>query len=207
MKLFYDEDITKGFEEREGLLVDTKSGKTFTGIGKHSYFPPWLFTLIGYKNGKKHGKEKHIDLTHHYEIFWEYANYGGRYANCGDSLFTYPYEKYVHSETNWKNGVKHGLDYHHGWGGTECYPYRRFWKNGYVDGISDSFHNGQRMQSILEDKNLIEIRYFTNSLLLEAGTDFTGFIGEFEGHDYVITFKDGKDFFELDYDPFGLKKI
>ena len=200
MKLFYDEDITKGFEEREGLLVDIKSGKTFTGIGKYSDFPPWLFTLIGYKNGKKHGKEKWIDLNHHYEFFWQYSNYG-------NTFFIYPYEKYVHSETNWKNGVKHGLDYHHGWGDTEFYPYRRFWKNGHIDGISDSFYEEQRTQFIWEDKNLIEVRYFTNSLLLEAGTDFTDFIGEFEGHDYVITFKDGKDFFELDYKSFTLKKI
>ena len=46
-------------------------------------------------------------------------------------------EKYI---GKFENGKKHGLDYHHGFGGTEVYPYRKYYKDGSIDGISDSIH-------------------------------------------------------------------
>ena len=114
------------------------------------------------------------------------------------------------SETNWRNGKKHGLSYHHGIGGTESYPYREYYKNGSIDGISDSIYMGLRTQHIWKNKKLIEIRYFLDGFgcrLDNKNTDYNDLKGEYEGRTFITAYKKGKDYFKHNSETGILEKI
>ena len=200
------------------IICDSKSKKPFTGtrIRKNRE--------TSYKNGKLDGKDIFYTHSKNVESYTEYKKnlkhgvekeFGANFAFEGEGFnycshqFMYPYEEDVISETNWRNGKKHGLDYHHGYGGTEVYPYRVYYKNGSRDGISDSIHMRLRTQHIWKNKKLIEIRYFLDGFscrLDNKNTNYDDFKGVYEGRTFITTYKEGKYYFKHNIETGILEK-
>ena len=202
------------------IIYDSKTKKPFTGTriredretaykngkldGRDIFYlssSKKIDRYIEYKNNLQHGVERDFGMN---QVF------GGMGHNYPDNVFMYPYKEDVISETNWKNGKKHGLSYHHGIGGTESYPYRRYYKNGSIDGISDSIYMDLRTQHIWKNKKLIEIRYFLDGFsckLDNKNTDYDDFKGVYEGRTFITTYKKGKDYFKHNKETGILEKI
>lgn len=175
-------------KDANGLFYQVNNKKLFTGsVIWEEFGKNYRTTEI--KNGRFHGKDVHYinEFDFNYPDSWE--------------NFTYPIQNNILSETNWINGVKHGLDYHHGIDGTEVYPYKQNYKNGELEGVQDSFHYNDRSQHIWKNLKLIEIRRFENPQDLEFSTnkEYKDFIGEYAGYNFLTVFKNEKDIFEWNY--------
>ena len=204
LNIIYDFQTKKPFTGtriRENRETSYKNGKLDGKDIFYGYSSKDVGSYIEYRNNLKHGNEKEFGANFYLA--------GDGFNYCGDE-FMYPYEEDVVSETNWRNGEKHGLSYHHGYGGTEVYPYREFYKNGSKDGISDSIHMGVRTQHIWKNKIVIEIRYFLNGLICRLDNknySYDDFKGVFEGRTFITTFKKGKKYFEHNCETGILEKI
>mgnify|MGYP001297963821 FL=1 len=175
-------------KDSNGLLYQINNKELFTGSVIWEGFGG-IYRKTEIKDGRFHGKDIYYlnGLDINYPSSWE--------------NFHYPLHKNILSETNWINGIKHGLDYHHGIDGTEVYPYKQNYKNGELEGVQDSFYYDDRSQHIWKNSKLIEIRMFENpqDLQFSSNKEYKGFVGEYEGYKYLTVFKNEKDIFEWNY--------